>query len=60
MTSRLSLSMAAAALSVACLGFVAGGPPFLKWAEAKKQAQQTGKPIMVYSVTDQQGNGAGG
>ncbi len=59
MTRRISFA-AAAILSVACLGFASGGPAFVKWADARKQAAVTGKPIMVYSVVDQKGTGAGG
>ncbi len=58
--TRCASVVAAAALSVACLGFASGGPPYMKWSDAKKQAEVTGKPIMVYSVVDQKGTGAGG
>ena len=58
MNRRLSL-LGAAVLSATCLAFAGGGPPFMKWSDAKKQAAATGKPIMVYSQVDSKGAGVG-
>jgi hypothetical protein len=50
--------MATAMMMLACTSVaLAGGPTFVKWAEAKKLAAATGKPIAVYATVNEEGGG---
>lgn len=43
-------------LVLVCAGLaMAGGPPWMKWDQAKPAALGSGKPILVYSTVDDEG-----
>lgn len=55
MSRRVSF---AGAFVVACAAVaLAGGPPWVKFDQAKQMAAATGKPILVYSNVDENGGG---
>lgn len=55
MTRRVT--MVAALVCTFAAVALAGGPPWVKWDQAKAMAAATGKPILVYSNVDAEGGG---
>lgn len=55
MRNRLILSLAFATLGATVATGVGNGPDYVKWAQAKALAAETGKPICVFTLVGDKG-----
>lgn len=53
--SRLAMSLVFATLGASMAAGVGNGPDYVKWAQAKALAAETGKPICVFTLVGPKG-----